>query len=162
MYEYFIGIIVTCRESLSCVQTELRKNRIRWAGHVRRMPNHRIPKQLLYCKLSEGERSKGRPVKRFKDCLKDSLKDFGIDHDSWEERAADRPTWRSLIRTGAKSFETNRALEAKRKRAVRKGWEQIPQHLTALPHAPCASELPRLRLASSAEPTQITKTQTIQ
>ena len=114
------------RTGLSCVQTELRKNRIRWAGHVRRMPNHRIPKQLLYCKLSEGERSVGRPMKRFKDCLKDSLKDFGIDHDSWEVRAADRPTWRSLIRTGAKSFETNRALEAKRKRAVRKGWETNP------------------------------------
>ena len=109
------------RTDLPCVQTEVRKNRIRWAGHVRRMPDNRIPKQLLYCQLREGKRSRGRPKKRFLDSLKASLKDFDIDPDTWESRAENRPTWRSLIRSGAKSFESNRAGEAKRKRAVRKG-----------------------------------------
>ena len=90
------------------------------------MPDNRIPKQLLYCQLREGKRSRGRPKKRFLDSLKASLKDFDIDTDTWESRAEDRPTWRSLIRSGAKSFESNRAGEAKRKRAVRKGWETNP------------------------------------
>ena len=90
------------------------------------MPNSRIPKQLLYCQLREGTRSVGGQKKRFKDSLKDSLKDFGINPSSWESKAEDRPTWRSLIRTGAKSFEKMRAEEAKRKRAVRKGWEPSP------------------------------------
>ena len=111
------------RTGLPCIQTILRKNRIRWAGHVTRMPNNRIPKQLLYCQLREGKRSSGKPMKRFKDSLKDSLKDFGIDPSSWETRAKDRPTWRSLIRNGARTFESNRAEEAKRKRARRKGRE---------------------------------------
>ena len=123
------------RTGLPCVQTELRKNRIRWAGHVKRMPDHRIPKQLLYCQLREGKRSRGRPKKRFKDCLKDSLKDFGMNTDSWEEDAEDRATWRGLIRNGAMKFESNRAEEAKRKRAIRKGRENLPE--VAAPPTSC-------------------------
>ena len=123
------------RTGLPCVQIELSKNRIRWAGHVKRMPDHRIPKQLLYCQLREGKRSRGRPKKRFKDCLKDSLKDFGMNTDSWEEDAEDRATWRGLIRNGAMKFESNRAEEAKRKRAIRKGRENLPE--VAAPPTSC-------------------------
>ena len=109
------------RSDLPSIQTQLRRDRIRWAGHVTRMPDHRIPKQLLYCQLREGKRNVGRQMKRFKDCLKDSLKDFDIPPASWESKAKDRTTWRGLIRTGAKRFESNRAEEAKKKRARRKG-----------------------------------------
>ena len=124
------------RTGLPCIQTELRKNRIRWAGHVTRMPDNRIPKQLLYCQLREGKRSVGRQKKRFKDSLKDSLKDFNINPLSWESEAKDRPTWRGLIRNGAKSYESNRAVEAKRKRAQRKGRETNSQVAVSPPICP--------------------------
>ena len=44
------------------------------------MPDERIPEQLLYGELAEGKRSHGGPKKkRFKHCLKVSLKAFDLD-----------------------------------------------------------------------------------
>ena len=102
------------------IQTLLRKNKIRWAGHVTRMGDDRIPKRLLYGQLKEGKRSVGRQKKRYKDTLKESPKDFGIESSSWEKKASDRTTWRRLTTQGAKSYERKRLDEAKIKRAQRK------------------------------------------
>ena len=44
-----------------------------WAGHVRRMPDTRVPKQLLYAELSSGKRKTGGQWKRYKDQLKANL-----------------------------------------------------------------------------------------
>ena len=81
--------------------TIMRKAQLRWAGHISRMSDERIPKQLFYGELSEGIRKVGGQKKRFKDSLKVSLKNFSINTDSWETLAADRPTWCSLITHGA-------------------------------------------------------------
>ena len=108
------------RTKLPSVPTLLRKNQLRWAGHVVRMDDSRLPKQLLYCELAEGERSLGRQKKRFKDTLKAGMKDFGIDPDSWENTAANRTSWRSSVNRGAKKYEQARIDEAKMKRALRK------------------------------------------
>ena len=40
--------------------TPLSQRRLRWLGHVRRMDDGRIPKDLLYGELASGARSKGR------------------------------------------------------------------------------------------------------
>lgn len=37
------------------------KRRLRWLGHVRRMDDTRISKQLLYGELAQGKRHRGRP-----------------------------------------------------------------------------------------------------
>ena len=108
------------RTKMSSVQTILRKNQLRWAGHVARMDNNRLPKQLLYCELADGERNHGRQKKRFKDTLKAGMKDFGIDPDSWEDKAANRSSWRSSVNRGAKKYEKARIKDAKQKRALRK------------------------------------------
>ena len=108
------------RTKMPSVQTLLRKNQLRWAGHVARMDDTRLPKQLLYCMLAEGERNHGRQKKRFKDTLKTSMKDFGIDPDSWEDKATNRSAWRSSVNRGAKKYEKGRIKEAKQKRALRK------------------------------------------
>ncbi|XP_033096387.1 uncharacterized protein LOC117100709 [Anneissia japonica] len=62
---------------------------LRWTGHCIRMPDERIPKQLLYGELSSGERSCGGQQKRFKDTLKKSLKQCNIDVTLWETQAVD-------------------------------------------------------------------------
>lgn len=41
--------------------TLLRQHRLRWLGHVHRMPDSRIPKDLLYGELAAGRRPAGRP-----------------------------------------------------------------------------------------------------
>ena len=98
----------------------VQKCQLRWAGHVYRMPDHRIPKQLLYGELASGKRSVGGQRKRFKDSLKTSLKAMNIDWESWESHALDRPHWRHLVCTGSKTSEQSRVAAAREKSATRK------------------------------------------
>ena len=51
---------------------------LRWTGHVTIMPDERLPKKILYGELQLGKRSHGGQMKRYKDTLKASLKDFNI------------------------------------------------------------------------------------
>ena len=102
------------------VFTMLRQTQLRWAGHIARMPDERLPKRVLYGELQNGARSQGGQKKRYKDTLKASLKDFGIDHNSWETLAQDRPSWQGAVRKGAATFEAKRITTAKRKRTIRK------------------------------------------
>ena len=41
------------------VEAKMTAAQLRWAGHVLRMPEHRIP-QKTYGELCEGERNRGR------------------------------------------------------------------------------------------------------
>jgi hypothetical protein len=56
------------------VESLIVKNRLHWAGHIFRMKNSRLPKQMLYSELANGKRTQGGQRKRFKDCLKDDMK----------------------------------------------------------------------------------------
>ncbi len=105
---------------LPSIHTLLQRNQARWAGHVVRMSDERLPKQLLYGQLSEGKRHRGRPKKRFKDSLKDSLRSLGIPHDTWETLATEKSTWRSTVCTGARRAEEKRTAIATQKRVSRK------------------------------------------
>jgi len=90
------------------VEAKITAAQLRWAGHVLRMPEHRIPQQILYGKLCEGERKLGRQNLRYKDTLKQNLKKGNIDPDTWEEQAKDRPQWRAAV------YESKSAVEEKR------------------------------------------------
>jgi len=69
----------------------LKKAQLRWAGHLVRMPDTRLPKRLFYKELAEGKHSQGGQKKRYKDCIKALLKSFDIDVETWETLALDRP-----------------------------------------------------------------------
>ena len=108
------------KSGLPSIYTLLMKYQLRWAGHVARMPHSRIPKQLLYGELSEGQRSRGGQKKRFKDTLKSSLKAFDIDHDSWQVLSSDRDRWRQTVHDGASQAEQAQATKAAQARQARK------------------------------------------
>jgi hypothetical protein len=80
------------------------------------MPDHRLPKKLLFGELQKGKCARGAPKKRFKDSLKASLKAFSINPDSWEAAAQDRCWWRAAVNEGAKSCEANRTSTAGQRR----------------------------------------------
>ena len=78
---------------------------MQWAGHVSRIADSRIPKQLFYGQLNNGQRKIGAPRKRYKDSLKAHLKNFNIDVFTCENAAPDRPPWLKTIHNGALFLE---------------------------------------------------------
>ena len=118
------------RAGSSSVEKIVIKNQLRWAGHLVRMDDDRLPKRLFYGELPIGKRPRNRPKKRFRDCLKDSLKAVNINISDWELAAKDRCTWRASIHNGCNNFEKERLEKSKIKRAVRKGnLDAIPPEL---------------------------------
>ncbi|XP_063590147.1 uncharacterized protein LOC134767028 [Penaeus indicus] len=95
----------------------LKARRMRWLGHLRRMNDGRLPKDILYGELSSGQRQRGRPVLRFKDCAKRDLAQMGIPLDNWEVTASDRGAWKTAVRDGSKKIDSD-YLESLRRRRV--------------------------------------------
>ena len=83
------------RAGILSVYTLLRQRRLQWIGHVHRMDEGRIPKQLLYGELVQGKRPVGRPKLRFKDVVKRDMQAIGLPIDSWETLASDRSAWKT-------------------------------------------------------------------
>ena len=92
----------------------------RWLGHVYRMEDGRIPKDILYGELEFGRRSKGRPQLRYKDVCKRDMKALDINTESWEDLAADRMMWRSTLNQHLKTGEKKLVIAEAGRRARRK------------------------------------------
>ncbi|XP_066282992.1 uncharacterized protein [Branchiostoma lanceolatum] len=111
---------VLSRAGLPTMFTLLRQRRLRWLGHVRRMEDGRIPKDLLYGELISGKRRTGRPQLRFKDVCKRDLKALDINTEHWEDLASDRSRWRCTLFRQLKSGEIRLMHSAEEKRIRRK------------------------------------------
>ena len=68
--DYITNVEVLQQAGITSVEAMLMKTQLRWAGHVSRMEDHRLPKIVLYGELSTGHRDRGAPKKRYKDSLK--------------------------------------------------------------------------------------------
>ena len=111
---------VLSRAGLPSMFTLLRQRRLRWLGHVHRMPDGRIPKDLLYGELATGSRHTGRPQLRYRDVVKRDMKAVGIDTETWENLAADRSQWRGAVTKHLKTGEGKLTQAATERRARRK------------------------------------------
>ena len=76
----------------------LTKRRLRWLGHVARMEDGRIPKDMLYGELATGSRPAGRPTLR-------ELRAGDIAPTDLEALAADRNVWRLTTKSAAVKIE---------------------------------------------------------
>ncbi|BHF58814.1 hypothetical protein SprV_0100176900 [Sparganum proliferum] len=68
----------------------LRQLRLRWSGHLVRMDDARLPKQLFYGDVVMSACRPGGPKRRYKDTLKNSLKRVHINPETWEFPAYNR------------------------------------------------------------------------
>ena len=62
------------------------KRRLEWLGHLARMPDHRLPKYLLFGWLPQ-PRPRGGPRRRWRDVVWKDLKNIGVGEDDWYEEA---------------------------------------------------------------------------
>ena len=81
------------RTNTPSVLALLSQRRLRWLGHVRRMEDGRLPKDVFYGELASGSRPVGRPMLRYKDVCRRDMKSAEINPDLWEAAAADRSNW---------------------------------------------------------------------
>ena len=108
------------RCEISGVEAFLIAAQLRWAGHVIRMDDQRIPKRVFYSQLAHGSRTSGGQMKRYKDTLKVNLKACDIPADDLESLVLDRDSWRTTCHEAIVRFESNRIGLLKEKRQRRK------------------------------------------
>ena len=105
----------------NCISIEamLLKSCLRWTGHVIRMEDQRIPKQLLFGELEQGHRRQGRPCKRFKDTVKAGLQWCDIPPTELVATALDRQRWRTLTQSASSALEEEHCHQAQSARERR-------------------------------------------
>ena len=74
----------------------IQKHRLRWLGHVLRMPQDYIPKVALRWTLT-GKRNRGRPKTTWKRTISTELSDMGLTMGEAQVNAQDRHSWRRDI-----------------------------------------------------------------
>ena len=67
-----------------CIDTIIGMKRLKWLGHIERVDDQRIPKQVLYGESEMGKRKVGRPKLRYIDQIKSDMKTFNIDINTWQ------------------------------------------------------------------------------
>ena len=103
--------------------TLLKQRCLCWLVHVVRMVDGRIPKDLLYGQLVQGNHPRGRPQLQYKIC-KRNLKALGMDLDRWETLKSERSAWRQAVHHGLSQFEETLVQQAEGKRKSQKQQNQ--------------------------------------
>ena len=93
------NVEVLRRANLPSMADILIEKNLRWLGHVHRMEQDRLPRQLLYSQLCTGKRNQRRPRLRYKDVAKRNLKWRKISVNTWQTTARNRDNWRSVIKS---------------------------------------------------------------
>ena len=92
------NIKVLKRAGLPSMEDLLIRKNLHWTGHLLMMTMDRLPRQVLYSRLPDGQRPRGRPRLRYKDTIKRNLKKRDIDTNSWKSLALQRDVWRDTVK----------------------------------------------------------------
>ncbi|KAJ7427250.1 hypothetical protein WISP_08744 [Willisornis vidua] len=105
---------------VTSIEAMLLRMQLRWAGHVFRMEDHRLPTVVLYGELATSCHNRGAPEKRYKDSLTQHLSLGHIDCHQWSTLASSWDSWRHTIHDAAASFENRHRVSLEEKRQCRK------------------------------------------
>ena len=82
--------------SKACIVGKIVKSRMKWAGHMVRMKDDKLPKRSE-TKKQEGFRKRGRPQLRWEDCVKRDLRK-AEEEEKWRENANNRDQWKQITK----------------------------------------------------------------
>lgn len=110
------------KANVPLIETMLKHCRLKWLGHIRRMDDNRIPKQILFGEPTMGKRKASKPYQRWRDLIRKDFKDYDINETSWFEDcdAANRSSWRSKLHEANKLFEQEKIAHIQEMRKARK------------------------------------------
>ena len=101
------------------VGEKIQKRRMEWLGHLARMPDHRLPKVMLFSWLPQ-PRPRCGPRKRWRDVVRKDLRDVEVgEHEWYEEATSSRASWRALYRMGLENCREMRTAQAQAPVVVR-------------------------------------------
>jgi hypothetical protein len=86
------------------IETTVRRRRLGWAGKLWRMDDSRLPKIMMCGELDAGKRKVGGSEKQWRQCVRDDLKAFEINAESWWMLATCEQEWTTAIEDGATLF----------------------------------------------------------
>ncbi len=88
------------------ISRKVMRRRLEWLGHTARMPEHRIPKLMLFGWLPQ-PRPPGGPRRRWRDLIRRVLKAVGVREDRWFDDATEsRAGWRTTYQRGMEEEPT--------------------------------------------------------
>ena len=135
------------------IHTLLQKAKVKWAGHVTRMPDDCLEKQLLYAELCDqlvGKRNASRIPSRRPSQASTSMSPTGKSVPRIDP---------CMIHTGARTTETNRIAEAQKKHAARKARLYSTTSAPTYPCPACGRVLQvRIELISHLRPHRVNQT----
>jgi len=79
---------------------KIKRRRLTWFGHVEGMEGKRLPNAALHGHV-RGERSRGRPRKRWMDNVREDLEERGIQLSMAYGKTKNREVWRSITRASS-------------------------------------------------------------
>ncbi|KAI8499084.1 hypothetical protein Bbelb_235370 [Branchiostoma belcheri] len=101
-YHRITNLSVLQQTETTSIEAVVSASRLRWLGHVLRMPKERLPRFLLDWTPNHGKRSRGRPRKTWLNSVLEDLKKIKgnnkLELREVEEMAQNRPEWRKMVR----------------------------------------------------------------
>ena len=94
---------------ITTIEEMLRKKMLRWIGHVARMDNNRLAKQLMFSWVNRGERQRKMQSGRFRDRMAYALRSRSINLNHWVSIAQNRDARRAIVANKQKNKTRARA-----------------------------------------------------
>jgi len=89
---------------------------LRWIGHIIHMPDHHLPRQVLYGQLSDAKLVPGGQKRRHKGYTKELLKRTAISPTQYEILALDRSAWQvTYARATSRRHDSNQQRRTERR-----------------------------------------------